>query len=184
MIIRPAVPHDARGVAEVHVASWRAAYAGLIDQAVLDAQSVDGRQEMWASWIVRSEAGLPPVGYDVPVHRMLVADDDGVITGWATFGPGRDEGTSGLGELAGLYAHPAAWSTGVGHALVTRAAESLVKDGFDEAFLWVLHGNQRASRFCERHGWIADGTEKTADAGGAKDLRELRHTRRLSDGSA
>jgi GNAT superfamily N-acetyltransferase len=184
VIIRPAVPHDARGVAEVHVASWRAAYAGLIDQTVLDAQSVDARESMWASWIVRSDAGLPPVGHDVPVHRMLVAEDERAITGWATFGPGRDEGTSALGELAGLYAHPSAWSTGVGHALITRSAELLRAEGFDEAFLWVLHGNDRAARFYERHGWVADGGEKIADAGGAKDLRELRHTRRLSGGVA
>lgn len=99
----------------MHVASWRAAYAGLIDQAVLDAQSVDARESMWASWIVRSDAGLPPVGHHV---------------------------------------------------------------------LWVLHGNDRAARFYERHGWVADGGEKIADAGGAKDLRELRHSRRLSGGVA
>lgn len=184
MIIRQATADDARGVAEVHVASWRAGYVGLIDQQVLDAQSVDAREKMWASWIPRSDAGLPPLGYDVPAHRMLVADDGGQIVGWATFGPGRDEGSARVGELAGLYAHPSVWSTGVGHALITRVADELREAGFDEAYLWVLHGNERASRFYERHGWIADGEEKVADAGGATALRELRHVRRLSDGAA
>jgi len=184
MIVRAATADDARGVAEVHVESWRAAYVGLIDQAVLDAQSVDAREQMWASWIPRSDAGLPPLGYEVPAHRMLVAEVDGRIAGWVTFGPGRDDGTAHLGELAGLYAQPSAWSTGVGHALITRVAEELRRDGFDEAYLWVLHGNERASRFYERHGWLADGAEKTADAGGATALRELRHSRRLSDVSS
>lgn len=166
----------------VHVDAWRAAYAGLIDQAILDAQSVDAREKMWASWILRADAGLPPLGYDEPAHRMLVADDDGRITGWATFGPGRDVGTTHLGELAGLYAHPEAWSTGVGHALIVQVAEELSADGFNEAYLWVLHGNERASRFYESHGWWADGAEKVADAGGATALRELRHTRHLAGG--
>jgi GNAT superfamily N-acetyltransferase len=184
MIIRAARVDDARGIAEVHVDSWRAAYVGLIDQRVLDAQSVDARESMWASWISRSDAGLPPIGYDEPAHRMLVAIEDGRIVGWATYGPGRDDGTAHLGELAGLYAHPSAWSTGVGHTLIAGVAEGLREAGFDAAYQRVLHGNDRASRFYERHGWLADGMEKTADAGGATALRELRHTKRLSEGSA
>jgi len=170
---------DAAGIARVHVDGWRAAYAGLIDQAVLDGLDVRRRTTTWESWIRRSLDGLPPEGHDYAAHRMLVADDAGELLGWARFGRGRDSDAAERGELAGLYAHPSAWSSGIGHALITRAEEELRAEGWTQAYLWVLAGNERASRFYTRHGWLADGGEKHADAGGATGVHELRHVRDL-----
>ncbi len=68
---------------------------------------------------------------------------------------------------------------GIGHALIEHAELALRDEDWREAYLWVLHGNERASRFYERHGWHADGAEKVGAAGGATELRELRHVRRL-----
>ncbi|UYO98495.1 GNAT family N-acetyltransferase [Microbacterium sp. M28] len=178
--VRWARTEDAADVAEVHVDAWRSAYARLIDQAVLDGLDVDRRATMWASFIARSLQGLPPEGYDEPAHRLLVAEDDDRILGWAAFGPGRDDGQSHRGELAGLYAHPSVWSRGVGHALIACVDEELRAQGFADAYLWVLAGNERAIGFYERHGWIADGGEKFGDAGGATGLHELRHVRALT----
>ena len=135
---------------------------------------------MWAGFIARSLQGLPPQGYDEPPHRLLVAEDDDRILGWAAFGPGRDDGQSHRGELAGLYAHPSVWSRGVGHVLIACVDEELRAQGFADAYLWVLAGNERAIGFYERHGWIADGGEKFGDAGGATGLHELRHVRALT----
>lgn len=163
----------------MHIAAWRSAYAGLLDPAILDGLDLGRKTTMWASFITRSLQGLPPHGYDEPAHRLLVAEDDERILGWATFGPGRDEGHSHRGELAGLYAHPSEWSHGVGHALITRVDEELRAGGFADAYLWVLAGNERAIGFYERHGWLADGGEKYGDAGGATGLQELRHVRAL-----
>ncbi|MGW8483904.1 N-acetyltransferase family protein [Microbacterium sp. NPDC055903] len=177
--VRWARPEDAAGVARVHVDGWRAAYRGLIAQDVLDALDVSRRTTMWQEWISRSLDGLPPRGYEYAAHRMLVAEDAGEILGWAGFGPARDPGQPSRGELAGLYVHPSAWSTGVGHALIERAEHELRREDFAEAYLWVLAGNDRAIRFYERHGWIADGGEKIDDAGGATGLHELRHVRVL-----
>ena len=39
--IRTATPEDARAIAEVHVASWRAAYRGVLPDTYLDRLSVD-----------------------------------------------------------------------------------------------------------------------------------------------
>lgn len=178
--VRWAKVDDAAGVARVHVDGWRAAYAGLIDQAVLDGLDVQRRTTMWEAWIRRSLEGLPPEGYDYAAHRMLVAEDAGDLVGWAGFGRGRDSDDTERGELAGLYAHPSAWSTGVGHALMTRAENELRAEGWDSAYLWVLAGNERAARFYTRHGWLVDGGEKYADAGGATSLHELRHVRDLT----
>ena len=43
MNIRAAVAADARGIAEVHVRSWQAAYRGQIPDSVLAGLSVDAR---------------------------------------------------------------------------------------------------------------------------------------------
>jgi GNAT superfamily N-acetyltransferase len=177
--VRWARVEDAAGVAEVHVDAWRSAYAGLIDQAILDGLDLERRTTMWTGFITQSLQGLPPKGYDEPAHRLLVAEDDGRIVGWAGFGPGRDADQSHRGELAGLYAHPSVWSHGIGRALVARVDDELRDSGFADAYLWVLDGNQRAIRFYESHGWLADGGEKYGDAGGATGLHELRHVRAL-----
>lgn len=175
--VRWATTGDASGIAAVHVDAWRDAYRGLIPQEVLDALDVDARTASWTGWLAASLAGEPTDPGCLVSHRLLVAEVDGAIVGWAGFGAGRDAGTQHLGELAGLYVHPRILSQRVGHALIARAEEELAE--YDEAYLWVLHGNERAARFSEAHGWLEDGTEKVADAGGARDLREVRRVRRF-----
>jgi hypothetical protein len=49
--------------------------------------------------------------------------------------------------------------------------------GFAESVLWVLPGNARARRFYEIAGWVADGTERTADVFGVT-VPEVRYRRR------
>jgi len=177
--IRWVTVDDAAGVAAVHVNAWRVAYAGLIDQAVLDRQSVETRTEMWRHWITRSQLGEAPDGYGEVAHRLLVAELDGEIAGWASFGGGRDDDSRELAELAGLYVDPNAWARGVGHALIERAQHELAAAGWTDAYLWVLDGNDRAIRFYERHGWRADGGEKFGEGGSVEGLHELRYVRPL-----
>lgn len=178
-IVRHATLDDARGIAEAHVASWQSAYRGLIDQAALDALDVDQRETMWRGWITRALKGEPTDAAGSPSHEILIAELAGRVLGWASFGAGRDDDANGRGELAGLYAHPDGWGTGVGHALITEVEERPRAAGFDAAYLWVLQGNERASRFYERHGWHATGERKIEDMSGATALTELRHVRSL-----
>jgi hypothetical protein len=51
MEIRRAVADDARGIAQVHVKSWQAAYRGLLPQSYLDALSVEQREAFWVQVI-------------------------------------------------------------------------------------------------------------------------------------
>ncbi|WP_260857523.1 GNAT family N-acetyltransferase [Microbacterium sp. 1.5R] len=178
--IRDAVVADAHGVAVVHVDSWRAAYAGLIDQAVLDRQSVESRATMWSTWIERSLAGESTDGYGSVAHHLVVAETDDRIVGWATFGAGRDDDSGGLGEIAGLYAHPDAWSQGVGRALISHAEDALLTGGWIRAYLWVLAGNERAIGFYGAHGWSPDGVEKIGEGGSVEGLREQRLVKDLT----
>lgn len=156
LVVRDGRPADAAGVARIHVDAWRHAYRGLIGDAVLDALDVDDRTASWGRWIARSLAGEGTDG-DVR-HDMLVAERDGEVVGWATFGPARMPERAGWGELAGLYVAPAALRSGIGRALLEGVEQRLAAAGFARAYLWVLEGNAPAEAAYERCGWLEDGT--------------------------
>lgn len=178
-MVRPALPGDEQGVALVHVDAWRVAYRGLIADEVLAALNVTVWTGRWRAWLEASSAGMPTDHDPDVTHRMLVATLGDRVVGWATYGPARDATTSSDHELAGLYVHPDSWSHGVGHKLLGAVESDLLSLEATEAYLWVLDGNERAIGFYERLGWTSDGTEKLGDAGGGRQLRELRHTRTL-----
>ena len=71
--------------------------------------------------------------------------------------------------------HPRSWGAGHGSALHEAAMDHLAKEGFGEAVLWVLEGNERARRFYERRGWRADGAR--GDFWGATRVRLRRPPR-------
>ena len=179
LLFRAARPDDASGVARVHVDGWRAAYKGLLPDSVLDGLRVEDRADRWGRWIAASDEGSQNDSVVAEGHRMLVAEKDGDVVGWATFGPGRDEGMEDHGEIAGLYVHPDQWSLGIGFALITHVEAELRASGSTDAYLWVLRGNDRAIRFYEQCGWHADGETKIGSAGGVDDLHEERHWRDL-----
>lgn len=179
LTVRPAVLGDDQGVARVHVDAWRVAYRGLIADEVLAAMSVEVWTARWRTWLQASVAGQPTDRDPDVTHRMLVATLGDRVVGWATYGPARDATTPSDHELAGIYVQPDSWSHGVGHKLLGAVESDLLSLGATEAYLWVLDGNERAIGFYERHGWTSDGAEKLGDAGEARQLRELRHTRTL-----
>ena len=49
MTIRHAEPGDARGIAEVHVSSWRTSYRGIVPDARLDELDVESRVSFWTA---------------------------------------------------------------------------------------------------------------------------------------
>lgn len=174
--VREGVIDDADAVAAVHVRSWQAAYRGLIDQPFLDALSTVDRAETWRRFV----ADPLPTSLGI-----LVAERDGTILGWASFGSDRDADASDpapAGEIYAVYADPDAWSQGVGHALLDEAERRLTDAGHTRAHLWVLDGNDRADAFYARHGWAADGTSKVDDRPGLT-LTEHRRVKHLGSDS-
>jgi ribosomal protein S18 acetylase RimI-like enzyme len=150
--IRRATAADARGIAEVHVASWRHAYRGLLPDGSLDRLSVEQREASWREAFRDRGAGV------------FVAEEDGRVIGFASFGPSRD-GDAGpeVGEIPAIYVDPSAVGAGVGRALLDAAIEALREAGYRRATLWVLEANAHARRFYERAGWRCDGTVSRHD---------------------
>jgi GNAT superfamily N-acetyltransferase len=147
--VREARPDDALEVAGVHVASWQAAYRGLLPDEYLDGLDPSDRMARYTFGATDPDA-----------PSTIVAVDDGVICGFATTGRSPDADTSDAGELFGLYLDPGSWGLGIGRRLMAEARQRLSGGGFTEAVLWVLVGNVRAERFYRIDGWSPDGRRR------------------------
>ena len=91
---------------------------------------------------------------------MLAVEGD-EIQGFVTTGPARDLDVVGCGEILALYVDPPRWGEGVGQRLMVEARAALGVGGRTGAVLWVLAGNERASRFYQADGWQLDGETRS-----------------------
>jgi ribosomal protein S18 acetylase RimI-like enzyme len=146
--VRAAVPEDARRFAEIHVAAWKVAYKGLIEQETIDALSIEEKVISWLKVLTSPNPGT----------RITVCELNGVVVAWSTHGPCRDGndrlrlGEVAEGEIHGLYAHPDAWGVGAGAALLSDALEYLDRL-WPSSVVWVLTKNSRARLCYERAGF-------------------------------
>jgi ribosomal protein S18 acetylase RimI-like enzyme len=163
MELRAASPDDCRAVAQVHVASWQAAYAGILHPAFLAGLSIDRREESWRKVLSAGNS------------ELLLGFKGSTLVGFASFGPSRDaDAQPGRGELLALYVHPQSWSIGAGRALWRGAHTRLRSQGHSSTSLWVLERNARAIGFYASVGFAMEaGSEKQFELGGTKVI-ELR----------
>ncbi|MER7332412.1 MULTISPECIES: GNAT family N-acetyltransferase [unclassified Micromonospora] len=180
LTIRREEPEDAEAVARVHIHGWQAGYAGIMPDEVLRRLNV-------SAWAQRRR----DLGTADPEHPFttLLAEADGTLAGFTTFGPYRinqDRGDLDLahGEVVAMYVEPAHWGDGTAEALLASARAGLAGRGWSDYRLWVLADNHRARRFYERAGLSPDGERSTYPvplAGGRPPvgLVELRYAGRL-----
>jgi GNAT superfamily N-acetyltransferase len=168
--VRPATASDADAIGRVQVETWRAAYTGLMPDAVVAGFDVEAQQQMWREGLARERR---------PGGAIFVAEADGVVVGFASVGRWREgtEFVEDVGELYAIYVSSERWSTGAGRALIERAEASMRESGFAEARLWVLEGNERAERFYRAAGWQEDG--RRVDTFQGAELPELRYFKAL-----
>jgi ribosomal protein S18 acetylase RimI-like enzyme len=142
MVIRRAATKDSHGIALVHVSSWQHAYRGIVPQAYLDQLSVADREKRWVDTFDRGDS------------ETLVADADGHVVGFISYGKSRQEPAEREdGEVYAIYVSSSHWSTGVGRSLWEAALARLRALGFVRAIVWVLAANERAIHFYERAGF-------------------------------
>lgn len=143
MNIRPAHIEDAPGIARVHVASWQAAYAGLISSSFLDALSVEQREERWRSLLTITPA----------TSLVFVAENpQGELVGFVNAGAEREGNTSYHGEIYAIYLLKSCQRQGIGRQLFMAAARGLREQGLNSMLLWVLADNNPARAFYEAMG--------------------------------
>jgi ribosomal protein S18 acetylase RimI-like enzyme len=167
--VRPAAPRDAKAIAEIHVATWQAAYQGLIPDDFLKAMTVEKRLGYWREAIEFSDP------------QILVALDADKVIGFVGFDRSRDAGTkSTVGEIWALYITPEHWRQGAGLALWDGARDGLKEEGCTQVTLWVLVANERALQFYEQAaGFKREMPSLRTTAFGSTKLEEIRLKRAI-----
>ena len=164
--VRLARVEDAAALARVHVRSWQAAYAGIVDGAHLAALDVGARTELWRDRLTGGQAGA--------LTYVATAGSD--VVGFATAGPVRDQDLErqqqGWAEVYALYVDPGQWRGGVGSAL-WRALDAGWGEEVVAVALWVLRDNPRARAFYSARGLEPDGAERSILVG-PRELPEVR----------
>ena len=149
---------DAPRLAEINIASWRAAYRGIVDDGYLDTMSIAQRVERWRAFLA-----------DPGGQRALVIGDGRGVVGYVWVA--NHEGT---GEVRAIYLDPAVWSKGMGALLLQAGEQELIEMGTTWGFLWVLRDNHRARQFYERMGWKRDSHFGVFTLG-ERDMFEIRY---------
>jgi ribosomal protein S18 acetylase RimI-like enzyme len=163
--VRAARAADAEGLARVQVADWRAAFAGLVPDAVIAELTSDASVSQFAErW--RDAISSPPSSR----HRVHVAvEQPGApeILGFAASGPATDEdrwpGTDG--ELYELHVAPSVAGLGHDERLLHAVADTFAEDGFSTGYTWALAGDETRIGFLEAAGWAPDGSRSNLDMG-------------------
>ncbi len=152
VVVRQARPGDARGIAEVSVASRRWSYHDLLAEADLDTLSVEEATADFAEGL----AELPPGS------AVFVTELAGRLVGYAYVLPSPDPDVPpGTSELGSLYVTEDIAGTGVARALMTAAIEHARVAGHGFLTAWVRPENGRARRFYEKCGAQPDGGERS-----------------------
>lgn len=152
VVVRPAAAQEDWGaVSRIYEESWKFAYRGIVPDSYLDAIPA-GR------WVT---AGAQPG------RQHLVLADGPRLLGTCSVSPSRSELFPGYGELVSLYLLPCAMGKGFGRRLLAAGLALLARQGYREAFLWVLEENRRARAFYERAGLVQAGQRTSTRLGGA-----------------
>ncbi len=148
--IRRARLADAPGIAAVHVATWRSAYADILPEAVLTKLS--------QSRLTRHYERSIRLGLAVHVAVAYGRNDEPPVLGFCATSPSRERNL-GEGEIEMLYMLDDYQNRGLGGRLLRNTARHLGQIGCRSVYAWVLRENP-ARYFYQRLGGkcIAEGT--------------------------
>lgn len=139
--IRHARPGDAEAISQVHDASWRDAYRGVIPGVELERVIARRGPNWWHSAIVRGSG-------------LLVVNFDRKIVGYATYGRNRVPSMPYSGEIFELYLLPECQGVGFGRRLFNAARQELAEHGYLSTIVWALANNDKALAFYRRLGGL------------------------------
>jgi GNAT superfamily N-acetyltransferase len=179
--VRAARASDAEGLARVQVASWRAAFAGLVPDAVIaELTSEEAVGQFTERW--RDAISAPPTSKH-HVHVAVEKPGEPGILGFAAAGPATDEDLwpATDGELYELHVVPAVIGEGHDERLLHAVADTFAEDGFSTGYTWALADDEARIGFLKAAGWAPDGSRSNLDMGVKVPVVRL-HTR-LSPGN-
>ncbi|MGH9105254.1 MAG: GNAT family N-acetyltransferase [Acidimicrobiales bacterium] len=155
---------DARGLAKVFIAAWRASYVGVVAPPVLDALDEDGI----ADWLGTLTASSGPTTW-------VVESAGGEVVAFSRHG--EDPVDDRRGHIYSLYVAPWAGGRGIGSALLDHGLQALAERGFATVTLWVFEKNQAALDLYASFGFEPDGARRVEPEYGAQEVRLRRSAR-------
>ncbi len=138
--VRNAEKDDVRQIAGILVEDWQKAYRGIMDDAFLDAMSVDRRAEIEGKRI----------------QKYIVAANGPEVLGYAWLEMTADEPADC--EVIALYVRWSERHNGIGTRLLQYALRHFRESGRKRMIVWCLKGNEEAGRFYEKTGGKKDRT--------------------------
>ncbi|MEH7236803.1 GNAT family N-acetyltransferase [Bacillus sp. JJ1562] len=130
MKIRKAILSDSKGIAKVHVDSWRTTYSGIVPDEFLDQLSYESREKMW-------KRGIPNG------HVIVAENEQGEIVGFACGGKERSGNYENYqGELYAIYIFQEYQGQGLGKKLVVPVVNQLLDKKINTMLVLVLEENK------------------------------------------
>ncbi len=129
MNVRKALPGDVKGIAKVHVDSWRTTYKGIVPDEYLNNLSYESKEKIWLEGIKQK--------------NVYVAEDGkGEIVGFSTGGKERSGSYPDYqGELYAIYILQAHQGKGIGRKLIAPIVDDLKKMSITMMLVLVLEEN-------------------------------------------
>lgn len=129
IIIRKAILSDTKGIAKVHVESWKTTYANIVPDEYLNKLTYESREQIWIN--------------SIPNGGVYVAENnEGEIIGFSSGGKERSGNYEGFdGELYAIYILKKYQGQGVGKALIQPIIEELLGMGLNTMLVLVLKDN-------------------------------------------
>ncbi|WP_010676680.1 GNAT family N-acetyltransferase [Bacillus timonensis] len=130
MKIRKAILCDAKGIAKVHVDSWKTTYSGIVPDEFLQQLSYEAKENMWKKGI--------PNG-----HVFVGENEQGEIVGFACGGKERSGSYENYhGELYAIYILQEYQRQGLGKRLVVPVVKQLLNKNINTMLVFVLEENK------------------------------------------
>lgn len=145
-IIRRATISDAEALAQVHEATWRETYVGLMSQDMLNALTADARTAAWRRILGGEEGHL---------STTYVAERSGRLVAFGSCGSQRDQDLAAAGyagEFTAVYVLKTDQRRGLGTRLMQAMMADLRERGLGGFTLWVPRENIPARSLYEQLG--------------------------------
>ncbi len=147
MDIRRMTQGDCPKVRELYVSAWREGYKGLLPREYLDKLTAEK-----INCIIDEGSFVALDGERIAAHCHARAANEPKMRGW--------------GEIHTMYTHPDYWRRGFGAAVFGYAERWLFENGFNDVYLYVLEGNERAERFYKAQGFLPNLDTLCCEIGG------------------
>lgn len=159
MNIRKAMLTDAKGIAKVHVDSWRSTYENIIPAKFLKKLCYEQRTDLWNRNLSKEEN-----------YVFVAENNEGEIVGFADCGKRESNNVPNSGDLTSIYLLEEYHGKGVGKQLLKQLFQQFEELGFHKVFVEVLEDN-KTRYFYEYYGANFLKSEQITIAG--KDLSLL-----------